>query len=382
MLSRKNRIPQDLIRVRERLLDLLETDEDELPFAGELLKVKEDCLHWEDSIERLLHSFSLRLLVLEKYNKQINHFVYSNNLQAKIVYERIDRRQSESLVRWPNDEDSLVNKLDIKDSGIYTQWLEHLLAERFNYYCTDDLDVFYGSSKAITSNGLIRNVNRHEKDDRPNKWNKLRYTLGWDNKETIRLLQLKKHGLEKQHGQLSDKLQAIIPKLKSIEEKRPLLTLIGEVKSFNDINWQQHAEKIELINRQITELVNSSDKYQSIISQLETVENELRSKRESKDKLIKVISLLEKEETDKNLRKLQIQFDDLTQQGVSAIETFIIDENIKRANPETLQDLQMFENDLSGKLKNKLADANNSLLNLQLETNSFIGAFVNPTPVS
>lgn len=378
LFNRKNRIPQDLIRVRERLLDLLETGEDELPFAGELIKVKDDCLHWEDSIERVLHNFSLRLLVPEKYNKQVNHFVYSNNLQARLVYERIDRRQSESLVRWPSDEDSLVNKLDIKDSGIYTKWLEHQLAERFNYHCTDDLEVFYGSSKAITSNGLIRNVNRHEKDDRPGKWSKLNYTLGWDNKETIRLLQLEKQELEKQHGQLSAKLQEIVPKLKSLEEKRPLLTLIGEIKSFYDINWQQHAEKIELINRQIAELVNSSDKYQAIVTQLQSVEDELTMQRELEKKLIKKTSNLEQEETEKNLRKLQIQFDGLTQKGTDAIEGFLKKETIKESNPQTLQELQTFRNVFSGRLKNKLTEANKSLQDLQLKTNSSINAFVNP----
>jgi len=191
----------------------LETGEDELPFVGELIKVKEDALHWEDSIERLLHGFSLRLLVPEKYNKQVNHFVYSNNLQTKIVYERIDRRQSESLTRWPSNHDSLVNKLDIKDSVIYQKWLEHHLSERFDYLCTDDLDVFYGSSKAITSNGLIRNASRHEKDDRPDKGNKLRYTLGWDNKETIRLLISEKQKLEKKLSQLNEELLDILPKL-------------------------------------------------------------------------------------------------------------------------------------------------------------------------
>lgn len=243
LLNRKNRIPQDLIRVRERLLELLETGEDELPFVGELIKVREDALHWEDSIERLLHSFSLRLLVPEKYNKQVNHFVHTNNLQTKIVYERIDRRQTESIVRWPGDDDSMVNKLDIKESGMYQKWVEHQLAERFDYYCTDDLDIFHGSSKAMTSNGLIRNAGRHEKDDRPNRWSKLRYTLGWDNKETIRLLQSEKYDLEKRFAQLSDKLKDILSQLKLVETKRPLLTLIAGIKSFHDINWSQHAEK-------------------------------------------------------------------------------------------------------------------------------------------
>jgi uncharacterized protein YPO0396 len=272
----------------------------------------------------------------------------------------------------------LVNKLDIKDSGIYTKWLEHQLVEKFNYHCTDNLEVFHGSSKALTSNGLIRNVNRHEKDDRPNKWSKLKYTLGWDNKETIRLLQLEKQELERQHEQLSGKIRDIIPKLKSLEEKRPWLILIAEIKSFYDIRWQQHAEKIELIDRQIAELVNSSDKYQHIVKQLQVVEEELNGKRDVEKKLIKAITNLEREETEKNLRKLQVQSDGLTQQGAGAIEGFIKEETIKQANPQTLQELQTFKNDFSGRLKNKLNETNSSLQGLQLKTNSYINAFVNP----
>jgi uncharacterized protein YPO0396 len=378
LLSRKNRIPQDLIRVRERLLELLETGEDELPFVGELIKVKEDALHWEDSIERVLHSFSLRLLVPEKYNKQVNHFVYTNNLQTKIVYERIDRRQSESIARWPNDADSLINKLDIKESGMYQKWLEHQLTERFDYHCTDDLDVFYRSSKAITSNGLIRNASRHEKDDRPNKWSKLRYTLGWDNKETIRLLQAEKYKLEKEFTQLSDVLNNIIPKLKLLQEKRPLLTLIIDIKSFHDINWPQHAERIEQINRQIDELVNSSDKYQSIISQLEEVDTKLQNKRSIKEKLIKNITKLEQQENEKNLRKLDIQFDELSDKGAIEIEDFAKDQSVTSMTPSSLEELQVFRANFSGKLKTRLSGANTSLNSLQLETNTFINSFINP----
>ncbi len=200
--KKKSRIPDDLIAVRERLLDLLETGEDELPFSGELLRVKEDASHWENAIQRLLHSFSLRLLVPEKYNKQVNQFVHSNNLQTQLVYERIERRRRELLGKFTRDNDSLLNKVDIKDAGIYSDWLAQQLSERYDYYCTDDLETFYGCQKAITSNGLFRNLNRHEKDDRPNRWDKLKYTLGWDNKveKTLKLTIVKRFKLSRHNA--------------------------------------------------------------------------------------------------------------------------------------------------------------------------------------
>ncbi len=378
LLSRKNRIPQELIAVRKRLLDLLETGEDELPFAGELIKVKEDSLHWEDVIERVLHSFSMQLLVPEKYNKQVNLFVHSNNLHAKLVYQRIDRRQTESILRWPNDDDSLVNKIDIKESAFYGKWLEHQLVERFDYHCTDNLEVFYGSKKALTSNGLIRNNSRHEKDDRPNKWGKLKYTLGWDNKQTIELLQQEKYTLQKEHDALFVKLQEINPKIKVIEDKKPLLTLFTERKSFNDINWQAHAEKIVSINKQIEQLKSSSDKYKAITLQLETVEKELEKRRKVKEGYIGKLSKLDEECHQKNIKKLNMFFDELTEEGISAIKTFTNSEKIKITDPENLNGLDALRKELFVALKSRLTSANTETKNLELETNTLINAFVNP----
>mgnify|MGYP002779654845 CR=1 FL=1 len=324
LLKRKNRITQDLITVRNRLLNLLDVGEDELPFVGELLKVKDDALHWEDAVERVLHSFSLRLLVPEKYNQQINHFVHSNNLQTKLVYERLDQRPATPL-RWINDDDSLVNKLDIKEAGIYSKWIEQELIKRFDYFCTDDLDVFYGSSKAITSNGLIRNAARHEKDDRPGKWNKLKYTLGWDNRETIQLLLHAKHELEGEATTLSKKLQALEPRIKEIRDKQPLVTLITEIKSYHEIDWQQHSVKIERFKRQIEELKASSDKYKTVSAELDALQKILNKKNDEKYKLVRDEGILDNELNRKNERKLKIDFDGLTEEGTAAIQDFFLD---------------------------------------------------------
>lgn len=377
LLKRKNRIPQDLIIVRNRLLDLLDTSEDELPFVGELLKMKDDSLHWEDAIERVLHSFSLRLLVPEKYSQQINHFVHSNNLQTKLVYEQFDRRPATSL-RWITEEGSLVNKLEIKDAGIYSKWIEQQLVERFNYYCTDDLDVFYGSSKAITSNGLIRNANRHEKDDRPGKWNKLKYTLGWDNRETVKLLLHTKHELEGQATGLTKKLQALEPRIKEVRDKQPLVTLIAEIKSYNEIEWQQHSVKVEKIIRQIEELKASSNKYKTVSTQLDALQKTLEKKNDEKYKLVREEGNLDSELNRKNERKLKIDFDNLTKEGTAAIENFLRDGKELNKAPENLEQLESLRIRSAISLKAKTTEAGHQLQKLSLETNSLISEFVHP----
>lgn len=378
LLSRKNRLPEELVSLRERLLNLLEVGEEELPFVGELIKVRQDCLHWEDAIERVLHGLSLRLLVPEKFNKQVNQYVHSHNLQTRLVYERIDRTASDSLLRWPADQDSLLNKIELKQSGLYSKWLQTQLMERLDYYCTDDLDVFYGSRKAITSNGLIRNANRHEKDDRPDQWHKRRYTLGWDNKATIQLLQEEKSALEQQHNQLFNKLQELTPSIEELKNKNKLLSIIAEKKFYSDINWVQHAEKIETINKAIGDLKTSSDKYQTISDQLDEVENNLKRKRKEKENSIRKVEGLNQEYKQKSLKRLKLDYENLTEEGILAVEGLLSDLQAKKALPETLDQLEVLKKDAEGTLKAKLNTLRGLLRELEQDTLSHINAFVHP----
>lgn len=377
-LSRRNRILPELIAVRERLIVLLETGEEELPFVGELIKVKADDHHWEDVIEKVLHNFSLQLVVPERFIKQVNHFVHANDLGAKLVYQRIDKKNSDTIVRWPNEDDCLVNKLEFKESGQYKSWLEKQLLERYNYYCTDDLDDFYGSQKAITSNGLIRNISRHEKDDRPNKWNKLTYTLGWDNKETVQLLIQEKKSLESEHNKLHQLIQEINPRIKELDEKRPLVTLLSGIKSFHEMNWEQHALKIDSLQRKIVELQSSSDQYKTVSKQLDELEKELELKRNASEEYIRKLSKLEDELNRMNLRKFQVKFDDLTTEGIARIESFLGKEQIEYFNPVSLEQLSYLKSKTNELLKIQIITATKNITKLKEEIIGFIARFVNP----
>jgi uncharacterized protein YPO0396 len=377
--QRKNRMPPELITVRNKLLDLLNIGEDQLPFAGELLRVKEDEKHWEDSIQRVLHNFSMQLMVPEQYIKQVNHFVHTNNLRARLVYQKIDRKPAQSLVRWPVDDDAMLNKIDLKDAGVFTKWLEQQLLDRYNYYCTDDMEVFYGSSKVITSNGLIRNTGRHEKDDRPGRWSRMDYTLGWDNKETIQLLMSEKQRMEHEHADLFKQIRILEPEITALEAKRPLLTILQEIKIFGELNWKKHAERIEAISRKVEDLKKSSDKYQTVINQLKQVDEKLKEKRDTRDGYVGDISKLDHDFNEKNQRLLNINTEDLTNEGVTAIREFISARSFKNSEPASLFALESFRRELNNTIKQVSDEKQKKLKELELATNSLIASFVNPS---
>ncbi len=377
LLSRKNRIPDDLISARKRLTDILETTEEELPFIGELIKVKPSEQLWEDSIEKLLHNFSMQLLVPDKFIKTVNQFIYNNDMQTKLVYHKIDRRPSNSIVRWPSEDDSLINKLEIKESA-YTKWIETILLDRFDYFCTNDLEVFYGCQKAITSNGLMRNVNRHEKDDRPGRWNKSKYRLGWDNRASIQYLQLEKQSAEKLYQKLSDEIKAITPRIASLQEKARILSNLVQLRDYDEINWVQHAEKISSLNKQIQNLKKSSNGYEIIVAQLSEVEKQLKTENERNEALIRKISKLEDEYNNKNLRKFNLNFEELEESGENAIKAFFDEEEISLTAIQTLPEFDSVVIQIAKTLKAKQKLVNDSVNKLEKETITLIAAFVHP----
>lgn len=377
LLSRKNRIPDDLIIARKRLVGILETTEEEIPFAGELIKVKSSEQQWEDSIEKLLHSFSMQLLIPEKYSKQANQFIFSNDMQARVIYHKVDKRQSTSLIRRTGDTNDLINKIEVKESD-YKKWLENYLLERFNYYCTDNLDIFYDCQKAVTTNGLTRNVNRHEKDDRPGKWNKLKYRLGWDNRATVLYLQQEKQNEEKEYSRLSTERQKLLPQIDLLSKKTQTISLALQVKNFDEINFKQHAEKITLLTRQVRELEESSDLYKTIAKQIEEIKGKLVEAVENRDLLIKKLTKHENDYNQKNLRKLQINFEDLTDKGNEAIENFLKEQLFSVDNIKTLEQLEVFNIQVGLKFKNKLKDAVSEVSKMELKTTELIGTFVSP----
>lgn len=377
-VKRKNRIPPDRIEVRRQLLNLLETGEDELPFVGELIKVNEDSGHWEDAIERVLHGFALQLLVPQRYTKAVNQYVNSNNLNTRLVYQRINDRERDTLLRWPDAEDYLVNKIELKESPAYGQWVKHQLLERFNYFCTDDLDIFYKSERAVTSKGLVRNVARHEKDDRPNRWSKLSYVLGWDNKETIRLLMQEKHHLEGEYSRLSGLLDKIRPRIRKIEEQQSAVLLFLQAASYSEINWQQHASKIEMMQRQIQELSSSNDQYQTILHQLKEKEQVLKERRRESEGLSGRIFALEGQINDMARRREQLQPGRLSAEGEKAILEFIESEDQKIRTPTELQQFDGWKREISEIFRRRLTSMNKAVNEAELKLITLINGFVRP----
>ncbi|MDZ7642658.1 MAG: hypothetical protein U5J62_11645 [Desulfurivibrio sp.] len=152
--ARRTNIAQQQVNLRQKLIDALGLDEAALPFAGELIRVREGEERWEGAIERLLHNFALSLLVLEEHYPQVADWVERTDLKGRLVYFRV--RPATATPPVEPDPDSLVHKLAIKPDSPHYEWLEKEIFRRFDVVCCEDQKQFRRQSKALTLGGQIK----------------------------------------------------------------------------------------------------------------------------------------------------------------------------------------------------------------------------------
>lgn len=276
----KNNISGREAEIRDDILEHIGASKDEIPFIGELIKVKEEENNWESSIEKILHNFALRLIVPEKYYAKVNEYVNRTNLRGRIIYQRY--KDFTSLANMRNksvSENALINKIEFKSKNIYTDWLEDILTNQYNYACVKDLQEFaLYDEKAITKEGLIKfGKGKHEKDDRPHVSRKENFVLGWNNKDKIKLLQHEVRDLQEKEQSATKEIRLIEQNIKDIENRKEAFSDLFKVYTkYDDIDWKTFAIDIQEKEDQKTALEKTNNKVQALQKQLEKVQSLLK----------------------------------------------------------------------------------------------------------
>lgn len=359
--SQKNNITGRTAAIRKDLLQALGLTAEELPFFGELIKVKEEAKSWEPAIERLLRHFALHIGVPEPYYEQINAYVQQHNLQGRIAYQKVNSKQSAPPLFQQAGEKELIHKLAFKE-GSYRDWLTNDIQTNFRFICTEDMGEWSLCEKAVTKTGLIKHGNRHEKDDRPERHSREHYVLGWDNKEKIALLQSQ---AELFHTQLTEVKQQVThfkkQQQKATNNVADLNRLI-DIREFEKLNWWDIAKKIQANAASISDLKQRNDKVKALKEQQQVVLGQLKEVRDYLKVLNNRLHSLTLE-LDNKRQKLQVADNTIYQYGGTASpeklsrfeQTFIKEITVDLAN------LAAIESRLRGTIHNQLDSLKNSI---------------------
>jgi len=269
--QRRSNIDSKQIRIRRMLCDALQVDEADMPFAGELIQVKEEESAWEGAAERLLHNFGLSLLVPERHYPAVAEWVDRTHLHGRLVYFRVrDERTADTLSRHPQ---SLVAKLAVKPDSEFYYWLERELGRRFDFACCEDLEQFRREQQAVTRAGQIKSGGRrHEKDDRHRLDDRSRFVLGWSNTSKIAALTNRAEQLEEAMQVVAGQLADLQQRLQQLAGRKTALVQLGELRDFNEVDWQALARTIAELEAEKQALEAASNVLNTLCRQLADLE--------------------------------------------------------------------------------------------------------------
>jgi len=272
--KRKSNIHAQQIRIRNDLCTYLNLHEKALPFAGELIQVRENAKAWEGAAERLLHNFGLSLLVSEAYYKDVAAWVDTTHLKGRLVYYLVRTGGKEALVDLHPE--SLVKKLAVKPDSLFYAWVVKELTERFDYACCADIRQFHREPHAVTEAGQIKSGGkRHEKDDLRDIKDRSHYILGWTNEAKIRTLKQNCRELEKKMQTTADLLSNLDRQKKDLQENLTNLIRLGEFRDFSDLDWKSIILDISRLEEEKKRLEEASDILKTLEHQLEILEKEI-----------------------------------------------------------------------------------------------------------
>ncbi|MCL4461200.1 MAG: ATP-dependent exonuclease SbcCD, C subunit-like protein [Nitrospirae bacterium] len=271
---RRTNIPSSMLALRERIVADTGILSEHLPFAGELISVREKERDWEGAAERLLRVFGLSLLVADRHYPVVSGWVDRAHLGGRLVYYRVREDARTDLPTL--DPLSLASKLDVRPDSPFASWIASVLSRRFNYICCADLDRFRRERQAVTLKGQIKqDGERHEKDDRYRIDDRTRYILGWSNEAKIRALERSSGDLGRRREEMESRIGAFRKEKKALEETRRLLDQMEMFVQFSELDWGTLALEIESLQEERRRIEADSDVLKALETELEEVERNL-----------------------------------------------------------------------------------------------------------
>jgi uncharacterized protein YPO0396 len=273
--ERKTNIPKKQLDLRAWLCRELRIEEDSLPFAGELIAVRDSEADWEGAAERLLHGFALSLLVPDDRYSAVSDWIDGRHLKDRVVYYRVPEPSSARQVPAHHGPDTLAAKLAVKDTP-FAAWLEHELSRRADHVCVETMAEFRRMPRAITRAGQAKGSGgRHEKDDRFRIDDRSRYVLGWSNQRKLDALLTQARALAALLSDVgAEEAQHETAQAAAIKQGEVLAGL-DQTRDFAEIDWESMVNRVEQLKAEQRQLEAISAELGRLNRELGTVKQQI-----------------------------------------------------------------------------------------------------------
>lgn len=303
--KRRTNLPSWAVAVRERMLQELSLQERDLPYAAELIAVNAEESQWQPSLELVLRSFGLSLLVPDRHYRRVAAFIDETRLVdrhgrgQRLDYIHVERPVDQQSSQDGDRRDSrlLLNKLAFRDGHDLVPWVRDEVQRRFPYICCETPAEFQAASKyAMTVNRHIKfQTGRHRKDDQDRAIDPTQFVLGWNNAEKKIALAAAIASLESQYAEITQQVDASKKQRDAVLAIKSAAEAAASVTDFDAVDVLRYGKSVTDLRNELTELENSNDERRQLKKQLSVVEAEVGRLDQDKTESIRRIGQLETE---------------------------------------------------------------------------------------
>jgi uncharacterized protein YPO0396 len=282
--NRDSNIPFEYLLCREQLCKDLGLQEEEVPFLGELIQLRPDCLSFETGANAILRPFALTLLVKPYLLSLVTEYLWNHALALPLEIRSIEGNKTVTIdedekhqLKLVDDEEQVFFEdtnapnrldlmLDIKPNCTYEPFLKDLLAKKVPYCSCDNLPHLMVSEKSFSERGMAHGTTHFLKGATKNE--EEMHILGWDAKE-------KRKRIKNRIDQLSDlkkEIEALLADLqkekKHLEAQKAASLRLKEFTDFSEIDTVSLENQLELLDDQLFALRSEMEDLKALKEQL------------------------------------------------------------------------------------------------------------------
>jgi uncharacterized protein YPO0396 len=173
--SRGSLMPRPLLEARAALASEMGLQEDQTPFLGELIQIRDTERDWEGVANRVLDGVARNILIPSDRYEEAKGVLARQHWGTRVVLVRAQPGERAPAI----SPGSLASKLDVLPDTPFREQALRVLSERVDHLCVEETAFRTVSGRAVTRSGAVQSGSRAEKDDRravndPSAW-----VLGW-----------------------------------------------------------------------------------------------------------------------------------------------------------------------------------------------------------
>ncbi|WP_206475305.1 ATP-binding protein [Microbacterium sp. KRD172] len=271
--GRRSNLDSKLLAVRDRLCAGLGLDEQQVPFAGELIDVADVHEGWRGAAERVLGGFATMMLVAQSDYDAVSRWVNDTHLGAKLRYLRVPDRQVRSVPARADEALRLRDILEVEE-GPFAAFVTGELQRRGEHQLVQSAAELRGADRAVTRAGLVRDRDRHEKDDRfaiddPRNW-----VLGRTSERKLAALRDEAAEYESERGEVLASLAALQREENELQSRLRALDALADVTRWSDLDTESSQAEITALHDERSRLIAGSNKLEEIEKALTRVDEQ------------------------------------------------------------------------------------------------------------